>query len=127
VVSSNDSTNYLRYLQLLRQAVGNETIITAAVGLAPWLGPNSTPLTDVSAFALVLNEISTLLPFLQRHLTNLSILAVMAYDIYGAWSKTAGPNAPLNDACAPSVDRQGSAADALAAWTKANFPAEQVR
>lgn len=55
-----------------------------------------------------------------------SDLAIMNYDIWGSWSTTAGPNAPLNDTCAPSADQEGSAVSAVAAWTAAGFPAAQI-
>ena len=49
----------------------------------------------------------------------------MSYDIWGSWSSGIGPNAPLDDSCAPT--RAGSAKSAVAAWTGAKFPASQVR
>jgi len=48
----------------------------------------------------------------------------MAYDIWGSWSKSVGPNAPLNDSCAPT--QAGSATSAVTAWTNAKFPADQI-
>ena len=48
----------------------------------------------------------------------------MNYDVWGSWSPTAGPNAPLYDSCAPQ--QEGSAQSAVKAWTGANFPANQV-
>ncbi|KAJ7054431.1 glycoside hydrolase family 18 protein [Mycena amicta] len=53
-------------------------------------------------------------------------IAIMNYDVWGSWSPTVGPNAPLNDTCAPSADQQGSAVSAVKAWTAANFPANQI-
>jgi chitinase len=49
---------------------------------------------------------------------------IMNYDIWGSWSPTVGPNAPLADSCAPVQD--GSAISAVQAWTAANFPADQI-
>ena len=37
-----------------------------------------------------------------------------------------GPNAPLNDTCAPAVYQEGSAVSAIEAWTSAHFPAHQI-
>lgn len=52
-------------------------------------------------------------------------IEIMAYDIFGSWSTNgAGPNAPLDDACAPV--KAGSAKSAVQAWTSAKFPASQV-
>jgi len=50
--------------------------------------------------------------------------ALMNYDVWGSWSPTAGPNAPLYDSCAPV--QGGSAQSAVTAWTAAKFPAKQV-
>ena len=127
MVSSADTANFLSFLQLLRKKLGNDKLITATASLRPWVDPTGTPMQDVSEFASVLDRLSTFLPFFQRHLTNLSILAIMNYDVYGSWSTAAGPNAPLNDSCAPSSDQDGSAVSALKAWTSAKFPAEKVR
>lgn len=112
VVSPNDSANFLAFLQKLRQdPVGGNMMISATASLKPWAGPDGLPLADVSAYAAVLDELS-----------------IMNYDVFGSWSATTGPNAPLNDSCAPSTsDQQGSAANAVAAWTKANFPVNKLR
>jgi len=48
----------------------------------------------------------------------------MNYDIWGSWSPSVGPNAPLDDSCAPSP--QGSAKSAVKAWTKAGFPIQKI-
>ena len=49
----------------------------------------------------------------------------MNYDLWGPWSPTVGPNAPLFDSCAPQP--MGSAESAVKAWTGAKFPARQVK
>ena len=51
-------------------------------------------------------------------------LAIMNYDVWGSWSGSVGPNAPLDDSCAPT--QAGSAASAVKAWTGAQFPANKV-
>lgn len=56
----------------------------------------------------------------------IQITEVMNYDVYGTFSSVTGPNSPLNDACAPSGDQQGSAVSAVAAWTAAKFPANKI-
>lgn len=48
----------------------------------------------------------------------------MNYDVNGQWSGVVGPNAPIYDWC--SSDRPGAAAPAVAAWTAAKFPANQL-
>jgi chitinase len=51
----------------------------------------------------------------------------MVYDIFGTDDpRGVGPNAPLNDTCASSSMRAGSAVSAVAAWTGAAFPARQI-
>lgn len=50
----------------------------------------------------------------------------MNYDIFGSWSSAVGPNAPLDDTCAPAAQQQGSAVSAVKAWTAAGFPANQL-
>lgn len=51
---------------------------------------------------------------------------LMVYDIWGSFSPTVGPNAPLNDTCASPVNQQGSAVSAIKAWTQAGMPANQI-
>ena len=51
-------------------------------------------------------------------------IAIMNYDIWGSWSNTVGPNAPLDDSCA--AVQAGSATSAVKAWTGAGFPASKV-
>ena len=58
-LSTADSENFLAFLQELRaQPAGKNLYITAAVGINPWVGPDGQPLTDVSAFAQVLDHIA---------------------------------------------------------------------
>ncbi|KAF9482667.1 glycoside hydrolase family 18 protein [Pholiota conissans] len=107
-ISDNDSANFLSFLQELRQdPTGAKLTLTAAVGLTPFAGPGGTSMADVSDFAAVLNHI-----------------AIMNYDVWGSWSPDVGPNAPLDDSCAPV--QAGSATSALKAWTDAKFPASQA-
>ncbi|KAA1479345.1 glycoside hydrolase [Dentipellis sp. KUC8613] len=107
-MSASDSANFLSFLQELRQQDGADALqLSAAVSVTPFVGADGTPMTDVSDFAKVLDHIE-----------------VMNYDIWGSWSPTVGPNAPLNDTCAQT--QAGSAVSAVAAWTKAGFPASQI-
>ena len=50
----------------------------------------------------------------------------MNYDVWGGFSPTVGPNAPLNDTCAPTSSQSGSAVSAVQDWTKAGFPRNQI-
>jgi len=107
VISADDTANYLTFLTALRKAVGQNATLTAAVTLTPFDGSDGTPSSDVSGFAEQLDWIS-----------------LMNYDVWGSWSPTAGPNAPLFDSCAPAQD--GSAHSGVTAWTAAKFPANQI-
>ncbi|KAF8271824.1 glycoside hydrolase superfamily [Lactarius quietus] len=109
-ISTNDSANFLSFLQTLRSQEGaNELIITAAVTITTFVGSDGNPMANVSAFAEVLDYIE-----------------VMNYDVWGSWSPTVGPNAPLNDSCAPTADQQGSAVSAINNWSKAGFPTTKM-
>ncbi|EIN09004.1 glycoside hydrolase [Punctularia strigosozonata HHB-11173 SS5] len=108
-VSSSDASNFLTTLRLLRTApLAANMTVSAAVSLTPFAGSDGSPMDDVSKFAEVLDYIE-----------------IMNYDVWGTWLDAGpGPNAPLNDTC--TTDGQGSAVSALAAWTRAQFPAEQI-
>ncbi|KAG1739806.1 glycoside hydrolase family 18 protein [Suillus occidentalis] len=108
VVSSEDTANFLSFLQELREDCSNLTI-SAAVSVTPFLDSNGKASTNVTAFAKVLDYI-----------------AIMDYDIWGSWSSAVGPNAPLYDSCASSSYQQGSAASAVNAWSNAGMPLDQI-
>lgn len=128
IVSNSDSANFLLFLQELRKdSVGSKLKLTVAVGLGPFVGANGAPMTDVSQFAPLVDYIGTswLLTSTTRHqLLFTYSLAIMSYDVWGSWSTTVGPNAPLDDSCAPA--KEGSATSAVKAWTAAGFPASKV-
>ncbi|PPQ64866.1 hypothetical protein CVT26_002584 [Gymnopilus dilepis] len=110
VVNSQDTAHLLSFLQELRQhPKGSKLILTAAVGLTPFLGPDSNSISNVTDFAAVLDWV-----------------AIMDYDVWGPWSSTVGPNAPLDDTCAAPENQVGSAVRAVEAWTKAGMPAHQI-
>jgi chitinase len=83
-------------------------VLTAAALGSPWPDPNGNP-SDISPFAKLLDYI-----------------AVMNYDVWGSWSPAVGPNAPLNDTCAPLQYQQGSAISAVRGWTSAGLPSGQL-
>ena len=51
---------------------------------------------------------------------------ILDYDIWGTWSPTVGPNAPLNDYCAQPSELYGSAAYAALSWALSGFPLNQI-
>ncbi|KAJ7583205.1 glycoside hydrolase family 18 protein [Mycena floridula] len=106
--SSADSAKLLKFITLLRTALGPSKIISAAVSYLPWLGANGTPLTDVSNYAAQMTYVN-----------------IMNYDVWGATS-TPGPNAPLGNLCGTSTRPQASAQAALAQWKAAGFPASKM-
>lgn len=53
-------------------------------------------------------------------------VVMMDYDIWGSWSSSVGPNAPLNDTCAAPANQQGSAVFGINQWTTAGFPRSQI-
>ncbi|KAF8762019.1 Glycoside hydrolase family 18 protein [Rhizoctonia solani] len=90
--SPNDTANFLLFLQELRTALPNATL-SAATSINPFISADGTPSTNVSDFASVFDYIQ-----------------IMNYDIWGPWSDTTGPNAPLNDTCATNATQKvGSA------------------
>ncbi|GAA5856575.1 hypothetical protein JCM8547_005872 [Rhodosporidiobolus lusitaniae] len=105
IVSSADAANYLLFLQTLRSTLGSDAIITAAVPASGFTGPDGAILTDLSGFAKVFNYV-----------------VLMAYDYYGAWSATTGPNAPLYTCNAGS----DSADDTLSRWLAFGFAPCQI-
>lgn len=108
IINSDDTANFLSFLQQLREESSNLTI-SAAVSLTPFRDSSGNPSTDVSAFAKVLDYV-----------------AIMDYDVWGSWSTGVGPNAPLDDSCASSSEQQGSAAFAVKAWSNAGMPVDQI-
>ncbi|KAJ1905146.1 hypothetical protein IWQ60_012337, partial [Tieghemiomyces parasiticus] len=111
---TNDTPNLLILLQELRTALdakfpepSSRKLITMAVRVQPF-EVDEKPLTDVSAYASLLDYIS-----------------VMAYDINGGWSDHTGPNAPfVADPSDPNPNL--SYTQAINDWTAAGFPAHQI-
>ena len=109
VVNPQDSDNFLAFIEELRKdEIGCNLILTAAV-VSPFYGPNSQPSKNVKGFARVLDWV-----------------AIMNYDIWGSWSPTVGPNAPLYDSCAAPANRVGSAESFVDAWEAAGMPRHKI-
>jgi hypothetical protein len=57
-VDPADSANFLAFLQQLRgTSDGQDLVLTAAVGITPFVGSDGAPMNDVSEFAKVLDRI----------------------------------------------------------------------
>ncbi len=66
MVSSDDSANFLLFLQLLRETLPSTAVISACAQVWPFADSNGNPMSDVSGFAAVLDWV-----------------LVMNYDIWG--------------------------------------------
>ncbi|KAM6502786.1 endochitinase [Amanita muscaria] len=110
VVNPKDTANFLSFLRELRQhPVGAKLVLSASTSILPFVDGTGSPSTNVAQFADVLDWI-----------------AIMNYDVYGPWSDVVGPNAPLNDSCAPPAYQQGSATSTIKQWTAAGFPTSKI-
>jgi chitinase len=110
VLSPNDTSNFLLFLQELRgTSHGKKLILTAATPLLPWMDENGENSADVSPFAKIFDYI-----------------AIMNYDVWGSWSSGVGPNAPLMDSCAAEENQQGSGDSAVSAWVDAGMPESKI-
>ncbi|GAA5894014.1 hypothetical protein JCM6882_007959 [Rhodosporidiobolus microsporus] len=102
IVSSKDAENYVAFLKVLRQTLGTDKLIAGAVPASGINGADGSILTDTTAFAQYFDYI-----------------VLMAYDFYGAWSSTTGPNAALHTCNAGS----DSAEATIDRWLASGFPA----
>lgn len=108
-INANDTANYLTFLQELREHPdGKDLYLTAAGSLFPWYDASGVSSTDLSGFADVLDYIM-----------------IMNFDLYGGWSSTGGPNAPLSRTCDARND-QGAGDEAVAKWSAAGIPTSQI-
>jgi chitinase len=126
--SGSDSANLLLFFQSLRSKLGPNKIISAAVTHLPWLGPNGSPLTNVSAYAKEMNYVNIMYfhPPTNSYKGTLSdIFCGRNYDVNGA-SSSPGANAPLSDACGNSSQPTATAKAAFKQWTAAGFPAAKL-
>jgi chitinase len=64
IVSSNDSSNLLQFLKTLRAMKGAENLLLSAAPFKPYIDSKGSPLSDVTAFAKVLDYIGS--PNLRR-------------------------------------------------------------
>ncbi|KAJ7044701.1 endochitinase [Mycena alexandri] len=109
-INVDDTANFLEFMKELRSTSNKKRktplILSAATGTAPF---TNNPLTDVTEFSQVLDYV-----------------AIMAYDINGPWGTETGPNAPLDDSCAPPAFQKGSVISAVDTWEKAGMPLNQI-
>ncbi|KAL8276833.1 hypothetical protein RQP46_010764 [Phenoliferia psychrophenolica] len=103
-ISSADSANLLLFAKELKSQLGSSKIITAAVSMTGFVGPEGAVLSDFSEYAKYIDYIN-----------------IMSYDVTGSWSGKTGPNSPLN-AC----NSDAGANTAIEVWTGGGFPANQI-
>ncbi|KAI9627845.1 hypothetical protein H4Q26_017167 [Puccinia striiformis f. sp. tritici PST-130] len=87
-----------------------EVELTAAVGITGLNGADGSPATPKETALLT---------------ANLDYINLMAYDVFGSWSETTGPIAPLYATCAPAGAAQ-SVETGLQVALKQGFKASQV-
>lgn len=109
ILSRDDSANFLKFLKVLRNVLGPDSRISAAVSVHGFMGADGNYLKDHKPFS-----------------DYLDFITIMAYDLYSPSStELAGPNAPLFDTCNdPSV--KFSASQAVETWTSTGFPASKI-
>lgn len=127
IVSSDDSNNYILFLQTLRSMAPSNLQISVAITSWLWSGMTNA---NVAAMAAVVDHAGTGYSFMlqsvfldEAHFLP-NYAEMMIYDLWGSWSGLVGPNAPLADSC--SAYQDGSATSALASWTSAGFPASKI-
>ncbi|KAG5341403.1 hypothetical protein C0989_010769 [Termitomyces sp. Mn162] len=103
LASGNDSNNLFAFIHELRAKMGSDKMITLSVRATPFTDTDG----DLSGLAADVDHI-----------------AIMDYDIWGSWSPTTGPNAPLDDSCAAT--KAGSATSSVREWSATNFPVDKI-
>ncbi|GAA5882797.1 hypothetical protein JCM16303_002462 [Sporobolomyces ruberrimus] len=108
IVSPNDASNFLLFLQTLRNLAGPNVRLQIDVPMYGITGANGAPLTDMSAWAAVLDYVN-----------------IMTYDVTGPWSGYTGPNSPLFSTCQPAGNKL-SIADAVTTYVRAGFQGNHI-
>ncbi|GAA5846225.1 hypothetical protein JCM3766R1_000755 [Sporobolomyces carnicolor] len=108
IVSPNDAANFLLFLQTLRNLAGPDVRLQIDVPMTGITGPSGAALTDMSAWAAVLDYLN-----------------IMTYDVTGPWSGYTGPNSPLYSTCQPPGNKI-SIADAVTTYVRAGFQQNHI-
>jgi len=102
---ANDTDNYLTLLEILREKLGTDTLITAAVSITPF-EKNGSPINDLAPYAKYFDFIN-----------------VMGYDFAGSWSSVISHHAALYT---PEAGDMLSVSSGVKNWLDRNFPAEKI-
>jgi chitinase len=107
-VSANDTDNLTLFMEELRTLLPTQQF-TAAVSIdGIRTGADGAIATNLTRLAKVMDYLN-----------------VMAYDTYGGWSSTTGPNGPLYATCADAADKI-SIETAMKVYTSAGFSPAQL-
>ncbi|GAA6008108.1 hypothetical protein JCM10207_007032 [Rhodosporidiobolus poonsookiae] len=106
--TANDLTNFLTFLQALREKIGDDKYIAADTSAGPWIGSDGNASSDLSEFGDVLDWI-----------------LIMTYDATTYSSTITGPNFPYSASCAPS-NLPYAFPDMIQEWIDAKFPANKI-
>jgi chitinase len=102
---ANDTPNYLILLKKLRDALGDEKLITGAVSSTPFQ-QNGVVLNDLSEFAFYFNFIN-----------------IMAYDFSGNWSYLTSHHESFD---IPEKGHRFSFKNSIQNWVNKGFPPEKI-
>jgi chitinase len=128
---SDDSEHFVKFLRQLRKTLPPTARITAAASDLPFMGKDGQPMTDVSAFADVLDWVLLMnydvfgCEWSDSFLVGSSEMKY-AHGLYGLASPTPGPNAPLSNSCGSSAQPLANAEAAIRSWTSAGFSPKQL-
>jgi len=102
---ANDTDNYLKLLKILREYIGSETLLTAAVSVIPF-EKNGQPISNLAPYAEYFDFIN-----------------IMGYDFAGSWSSVTSHHAALYD---PAGGDILSVSSGVKNWLNGQFPASKI-
>ncbi|ORX57599.1 hypothetical protein DM01DRAFT_1334193 [Hesseltinella vesiculosa] len=101
-----DTANFLAFMQLLRQQLGPNKILSTAVGVQPFDDESQNPSTSLAA----------------GWAQTVDYFNMMVYDLAGSWNPVSGANSPL----AADKDDSMSVTSAVQAWSSAGIPKSKL-
>ncbi|KAI8084794.1 glycoside hydrolase superfamily [Halteromyces radiatus] len=104
-INSADTDNFLSLMKNLRQRLGDNKLITAAVATAPFFDSSQSPSSYLDS----------------SWGTTVDYLNIMVYDLAGMWNPTTSSNSALKNG-----GDEGSVDQAIQQWTDAGFPGNKL-